>query len=425
MGQQTSRTAACLLALAVASSVSRALVLDLDHGRRQHERLVRGQCRSVQFAQDGPAGGLIDRDAPVGSTGRDLTAFSWTWDSTYLFFYVARAAAAYALTASGGGSTWISTKTERCRRPSTWSACRGREAIARPTTTLYQYVPVSSAGDSLGDAAGFADGWDMPGSATSILTIESGFGGAARRRRDGGAHRVVAPRRPVGNAGQVSRLGVEQHEPPERHPRQHGGAGERSAGCDRSGSGWTRTARRPPRRPATWSSRTRPPTSDPPGTRSTSPGPASGGFAPASLAFYRDANANGLLDAGDPALTDTDGGHAARLRERSPPVARRECSSTSRCPGTARGADGFDHGDRVLVEGPCLHRPGDRHRHDRHARAHAPQVGRQSRGPSGRDAQLHDPVPRGGEHAVVRREDHRPDSTPTSPTSRGRPPAPE
>ncbi len=39
---------------------------------------------------DGPAGGLIDRDAPVQSTGRDLTHFEYTWDATSIYLFTER-----------------------------------------------------------------------------------------------------------------------------------------------------------------------------------------------------------------------------------------------------------------------------------------------------------------------------------------------
>jgi hypothetical protein len=45
-----------------------------------------------QTANDGPAGALPDLDAPTQSTGRDLNTFAWTYDSTYLYFYVQREA---------------------------------------------------------------------------------------------------------------------------------------------------------------------------------------------------------------------------------------------------------------------------------------------------------------------------------------------
>jgi uncharacterized repeat protein (TIGR01451 family) len=258
-----------------------------------------------QFAQDGPAGGLIDRDAPVGSTGRDLTAFSWTWDSTYLFFYVARAASD-----SNRQRWWFYLDLNEDGKMSSTEYVVGVswQGSNRATdTTLYQYVPVSSAGDSLGDAAGFADGWDMPGSATSILTIESGFGGAANG---------------VEMEARIawSRLGVPSGTPVKFHVSASNNTNLPSGILDNMAGpggkiGWMRSfgVRLDPDR----------------STTSTSPGhvvfahtasnlgssgdtinfawSSSGGFAPASLAFYRDANANGLLDAGDPALTDTDG----------------------------------------------------------------------------------------------------------------------
>lgn len=39
---------------------------------------------------DGPAGGLIDRDAPVQSTGRDITHFAYTWDATNIYLFTER-----------------------------------------------------------------------------------------------------------------------------------------------------------------------------------------------------------------------------------------------------------------------------------------------------------------------------------------------
>ena len=39
---------------------------------------------------DGPSGGLSDRDAPVQSTGRDLTHFAFTWDTTNIYLFTER-----------------------------------------------------------------------------------------------------------------------------------------------------------------------------------------------------------------------------------------------------------------------------------------------------------------------------------------------
>jgi hypothetical protein len=39
---------------------------------------------------DGPANGLVDRDAPVQSTGRDLTHFAFTWDQNNIYLFTER-----------------------------------------------------------------------------------------------------------------------------------------------------------------------------------------------------------------------------------------------------------------------------------------------------------------------------------------------
>ncbi len=43
---------------------------------------------------DGPANGLTDRDAPVQSTGRDLTHFAYTWDATSIYLFTERVGSA-------------------------------------------------------------------------------------------------------------------------------------------------------------------------------------------------------------------------------------------------------------------------------------------------------------------------------------------
>ena len=39
---------------------------------------------------DGPANGASDRDAPVQSTGRDLTHFAFTWDANNVYLFTER-----------------------------------------------------------------------------------------------------------------------------------------------------------------------------------------------------------------------------------------------------------------------------------------------------------------------------------------------
>jgi len=292
-------------ALAAATSVTRALVLTSITVDGNMSDWTAVKADPFQFAMDGPAGGLIDRDAPVGSTGRDLTAFAWTWDASSLFFYVARAASD-----SNRQRWWFYLDLNEDGKMSSTEYVVGVswQGSNRATeTTLYRYGAVSPAGDSLGDAAGFADGWDLPGSVTSPVTIESGSGGAANgvemEARIAWTH-----------------LGVPSGTPVKFHVSASNNTNLPTGVLDNMGGpggkiGWMRSfgIRLDPDR----------------STTSTSPGrvvlahtasnlgssgdtinlawTSGGAVGPASIAFYRDANADGLLDAGDPALTDTDG----------------------------------------------------------------------------------------------------------------------
>lgn len=132
---------------------------------------------SFQSAQDGPAGGLSDRDAPIQATGRDLNAFAWTYDSSYFYMYVGREASTsniqwfwYHIDVDGNGLM----ETGEPVIGVNWKGSN-RTTI----TTRYAYVAASAGGDPLGDPAGFADGWTMPGSIQLVGELEQGKGGAA------------------------------------------------------------------------------------------------------------------------------------------------------------------------------------------------------------------------------------------------------
>lgn len=257
-----------------------------------------------QHALDGPAGGLADRDAPVGTTGRDLTSFAWTWDSAYLYFYVSRVASD-----ANRQRWWFYLDTNEDGLMSTGEYVVGVSWWGRngtTTTELYRYTAVSPTGDPLGDPDGYADGWTMPGTVVSLGTVETGSGGAANgiemEARISWANLGVAPGTPV-----------------EFHVSSSNSTNLPSSILDNMGGpgglvGSTRIAsvRLDPDRSGTASS---------PGTANfahvaTNLGSASdvlelswtssGTFAPSSVVFYRDANGNGVLDPGEPALADTD-----------------------------------------------------------------------------------------------------------------------
>ncbi|HEX4822849.1 MAG TPA: hypothetical protein VFV19_00905 [Candidatus Polarisedimenticolaceae bacterium] len=260
-----------------------------------------------QKSIDGPAPGAgVDRDAPVGSTGRDLTGFAWTWDSTYLYFYVSRAASD-----SNRQRFWYYLDTNEDNRMATGEYVVGVSWQGSNRSTdieLYRYNAVAAgAGDSLGDANGFADGYDMPGSVTSLGIVESGTFGAANG---------------VEMESRIawSRLGVAAGTPVRFHVAASNGTNIPMSVQDNMGGpgglvGTTRIVgvRLDPDRAIT----------------TISPGQAiaahvatnlgsntdtinfswtvSGALVPTSVVLRADTNGNGVLDAGEPLLTDTDG----------------------------------------------------------------------------------------------------------------------
>jgi len=130
-----------------------------------------------QTSVDGPAGGLIDRDAPVQSTGRDLTMFAWTYDATYFYMYIRRTGSS-----SNRQLFWYYLDIDGDRRMesgepvfhvSWWGSSRQTQFV------LYRYNATSVLGDSLTDGGGFADGYNMPGTVTLVATIETLLGGTA------------------------------------------------------------------------------------------------------------------------------------------------------------------------------------------------------------------------------------------------------
>jgi uncharacterized repeat protein (TIGR01451 family) len=258
-----------------------------------------------QKSIDGPAAGApTDKDAPVGTTGRDLTGFAWTWDNTYLYFYVSRVASD-----SNRQRFWYYVDTDENSRMSTGEFVVGISWQGSNRSTdieLYRYTAVSASGDAMGDAAGFADGWDMPGSVTSLGIVESGNYGSPNGIE-------------MESRIRWSLLGVAAGTPVRFHVGTSNNTNLPTGLLDNMGGpggliGWTRIVgvRLDPNRTTTSIS---------PGTvvfahTATNLGShadtinlawtTSGTFTPASIAWRLDTNGNGLYDSGEPLLADTD-----------------------------------------------------------------------------------------------------------------------
>jgi uncharacterized repeat protein (TIGR01451 family) len=115
---------------------------------------------------DGPSGGLPDRDAPVQSTGRDLTHFAFTWDDAQLYIFTERAGSSsnvqrflyYADTSNDG----LMQTGERVIGVN-W---QGNTGLVR--VYLFQYVSVAPGGDPMVDGMGFGDGYTLLGGFQNI-----------------------------------------------------------------------------------------------------------------------------------------------------------------------------------------------------------------------------------------------------------------
>jgi uncharacterized repeat protein (TIGR01451 family) len=259
----------------------------------------------LQTSDDGPAQGLPDRDAPVQSTGRDLSTFSWTYDANYFYMYIERVGSAknrqrywFYLDVNFDG---LMQTGEPVFHVSWWGNKRDTESW------LYLYSAVSPGGDSLGDAAGFADGWTMPGMIGSAVLLETAkggsFSGLEMESRVSWAQLGV----PSGTPFQFHVSSSNTDNLPGQIDDNMGGPGGKvgttqlpgvllepdvattavPAGNAVMGHTVTNTGNAPDTFNLTWS--------------------AVGDFSPSSVVFYEDLDGDGRLDAGEPLLGDTDG----------------------------------------------------------------------------------------------------------------------
>lgn len=115
---------------------------------------------------DGPANSLTDRDAPVQSTGRDLTHFAFTFDNNNVYLFTERVGSTsntqsfvyYADVDNDGlmetGEPVIGV---------TWQGNNRRINVY-----IFTYVAQAPGGDPMVDGNGFGDGYTLPGSFANV-----------------------------------------------------------------------------------------------------------------------------------------------------------------------------------------------------------------------------------------------------------------
>lgn len=259
-----------------------------------------------QASHDGPFGGTVDRDAPVQSTGRDLTTFAWTYDATSFYMYIERVGSSsnrqhywFYLDANEDGTLASGEPVFHV----------GWQGNTRSTECeLYRYNAVASSGDPLGGATGLADGWDMPGSITLQAATDNLNGGSADGLKMESRVTWAALGLPAGTPFRFHVASSNSVNLPNQIDDNMGGPGGAVGSTRISGAVLApdrtttvvpagnailahtlrNTGANSDRFELTWSS--------------------SGGFTPSGVVFYRDVDANGLLGPGDALLTDTNGG---------------------------------------------------------------------------------------------------------------------
>jgi hypothetical protein len=115
---------------------------------------------------DGPANGLVDRDAPVQSTGRDLTHFAFTWDLNNIYLYTERFGSASNTQSFVYYADIDNDGLMETGEPIIGVTWRGSNRQINVYT--FSYVAQAGGGDPLADGNGFSDGYTLPGSFANV-----------------------------------------------------------------------------------------------------------------------------------------------------------------------------------------------------------------------------------------------------------------
>jgi hypothetical protein len=115
---------------------------------------------------DGPAGGLTDRDAPVQSTGRDLTHFAYTWDNNNVYLFTERFGSASNTQSFVYYGDIDNDGLMETGEPVIGVTWRGSNRTIN--VYVFTYVAAASGGDPMLDGGGFGDGYTLPGSFANV-----------------------------------------------------------------------------------------------------------------------------------------------------------------------------------------------------------------------------------------------------------------
>lgn len=115
---------------------------------------------------DGPVGGMTDRDAPVQSTGRDLTHFAYTWDQDNIYLFTERFGSASNQQAFVYYADTDNDKLMETGEPVIGVTWRGSNREV--SVYIFNYVALAAGGDPMVDGNGYGDGYTLPGSFANV-----------------------------------------------------------------------------------------------------------------------------------------------------------------------------------------------------------------------------------------------------------------
>ncbi|HET8729588.1 MAG TPA: DUF11 domain-containing protein [Moraxellaceae bacterium] len=132
---------------------------------------------SGQVSTDCQSGTSCEKDGSLSSTGRDLKSFAFTWDNTYLYFYLERWDNSNNVT-----DWWFYMDTNGNQKMETgekvlhikWTGSN-RSTVAGLDT----YTAANAGGDPMVNSSGSADGYTMPGSVGSEVSLYSNNSGGS------------------------------------------------------------------------------------------------------------------------------------------------------------------------------------------------------------------------------------------------------
>lgn len=116
---------------------------------------------------DGPSGGIVDLDAPVGSNGQDIVQFTFTYDETWLYFYTERAESDNNVQNFGYYADVDNDGFMEEGEPVVWAEWKGSNRNV--DVYICEYDPADTVnGDPMVDLSGFGDGYALPGNLQNI-----------------------------------------------------------------------------------------------------------------------------------------------------------------------------------------------------------------------------------------------------------------